>query len=360
MKNNKLLYLLLIALLVKCTTQGKEKKTDELPSDKTEVWLLKKDKLHTAIQLPGELQAFRQVDLYAKVSSFVKSLSVDIGSEVREGQLLISLEAPEISSQAAAAASRLQSQEAVYAASKSTYERLLETSKVPGTISQNELDLATSKKNSDSAQLEAARAAYREVTEMKSYLEIRAPFSGIITSRNVNPGAYVGPSGKGSEFPLLTLQEQKLLRLIVSVPETWTSILKNGSEVSFKVKAFPGENYTAKIKRMSGALDTRLRAERVEMDVINTDKKLLSGMVAEVTLSLASNESTFVIPATALVNSAEGNFVIKVVNHKAQWVPVKKGKMQKDQIEIFGDLQENDTLVVKANEEIRNGAVVKN
>lgn len=356
MKNNNVFVLYaLLALSAGCTTQAKKPDTKEAPSAQTEVFLLKKDKLRSAIQIPGELQAFRQVDLYAKVSSFVKRLSVDMGSEVREGQLLVSLEAPEISSQVSAAASRLQSQEAVYAASKSTCDRLLETSKVPGAISPNDLDLAVSKKRSDSAQLEAARSAYKEVSQMRGYLEIKAPFSGIITSRNVNLGAYVGPVGKGSEFPLLTLQEQKLLRLIVSVPEVYAGLLKTGSEMSFKVNAFPDKNYVAKIQRMSGALDTRLRAERVEMDVLNNDKKLLPGMVAEVTLPLSSEGSTLVIPTTALINSSEGNFVIKIVNRKAQWIPVKKGRTQKDQLEIFGDLQEGDTLVTKANEEIRNG-----
>jgi len=359
MKNNNVfVYALMLAVWAKCAAPAKKQETKEASSTQTEVFLLKKDKLRSVIQIPGELQAFRQVDLYAKVSSFVKSLAADIGTEVREGQLLVSLEAPEISSQAAAAASRLQSQEALYAASKATCDRLLETSKAPGTVSQNDLDLAISKKDSDAAQLEAARAAYKEVSQMKSYLEIRAPFSGIVTSRNVNLGAYVGPAGKGSEFPLLTLQEQKLLRLVVSVPEIWAGFLKNGSEASFKVKAFPDKIYAAKIKRMSGALDTRLRAERVEMDILNSDKKLLPGMVAEVTLSLASDASTPVIPTAALVNSSEGNFVIKIVNRKAQWTPVKKGRTQKNELEIFGDLQEGDTLVAKANEEIRDGAEV--
>src|SRR6218665_1131290 len=200
MKNNNVfVYALMLAVWAKCAAPAKKQETKEASSTQTEVFLLKKDKLRSVIQIPGELQAFRQVDLYAKVSSFVKSLAADIGTEVREGQLLVSLEAPEISSQAAAAASRLQSQEALYAASKATCDRLLETSKAPGTVSQNDLDLAISKKDSDAAQLEAARAAYKEVSQMKSYLEIRAPFSGIVTSRNVNLGAYLAPAPAQSD-----------------------------------------------------------------------------------------------------------------------------------------------------------------
>jgi len=305
--------------------------------------------------LPGELLAYQQVDIYAKVTGFVKELKVDIGSEVTEGQLLVSLEAPEIASQLSAAESRLKSLEAVYTASNANYNRLLETSKTPGTISQNDIDQATAKRNSDAANLEAAKASYKEISEMKAYLEIRAPFSGIVTARNVNIGAYVGPAGKGSEFPLLTVQEQKQLRLAVSIPEAYTGYLTNNEEVKFKVRSFPGKDFSANIKRMSGALDVKLRAERVEMDVQNNDKKLLPGMIAEVTVPLSGNDSTFVIPKAALVNSTEGVYVIRAVDGKAQHVAVKKGREVNDKVEIFGDLHVNDKLISKASEEMRDG-----
>jgi membrane fusion protein (multidrug efflux system) len=325
----------------------------------TETFLLKKDKVPTHLQLPGELIAYQQVDLYAKVTSFVKELKVDIGSEVTAGQLLISLDAPELTSQLSAAESRLHSLEAVYTASKLNYDRLAETSKTPGTISQNDLDAATAKEKSDLSNLNAAKADYKEVSEMKSYLEITAPFSGIITSRNVNTGAYVGPAGKGSEFPLLTLQEQKRLRLAISVPEAFTGYLNQGDEISFSVKSMPNNIYKAKVARLAGALDMRLRSEKIEMDVINTDKKLLPGMVAEVSISLAAKDSSFIIPKTGLVNSDEGIYVIKVTNGKAEHIPVKKGREMGDSIEIFGSLTTNDVLIKKASEEIKNGKEIK-
>lgn len=121
-----------------------EKTTDEIPA--TETFLLEKGKLTSTLKTPGELIAFQQVDIYAKVNSFVKRLFVDVGSEVTEGQMLAVLEAPEITSQLSAAESKLKSQEAVFISSKATYDRLLETSKTPGTIAQNDLDMAIAKK----------------------------------------------------------------------------------------------------------------------------------------------------------------------------------------------------------------------
>ena len=319
---------------------------------------LQKGRLSTTLYTPGELIAYQQVDLYAKENSFVKKLYVDVGSEVRKGQLLASLEAPELASQLASAQSRVKSQEAIYIASKSNYDRLVETSKTPGTISQNDIDQADARQKSDFAQWDAAKAAYSEVAETLKYLQVSAPFGGVISARNVNPGAYVGPSGKGSEFPLFTLQEQKHLRLVVSVPEASTGNLKDGDAVKFSVKSMPNQFFTAKVKRLAGALDSRLRAERVEMDVFNNDKKLLPGMVAEVNLPLPSRDSTFLVPSTAVVNSTERVFVIRVVDGKAQWVDVKKGREEGGKTEIYGDLQDGDTVVKVASEERRNGSPV--
>jgi membrane fusion protein (multidrug efflux system) len=350
------LFFVALFFLNSCNSNKKEEPVVEI-EPKTETFLLEKEKLSTELRLPAELSGFQQVDLYAKVSSFVKILKVDIGSKVSKGQLLVVLEAPEISSQLAAAESKLKSMEAIYATSKSTYNRLYETSKVEGTISKNDLELANGKKNSDYAQYQAAIAGHKEVAIMRGYLEIRAPFDGIVTARNVNLGTYVGPSGKGSDLPLLTIQQQNKLRLAVSIPELYTGYLHQGDEMSFSVKSLP-DTFKATIQRMSGALDLKLRSERVEMDVTNTHGNLLPGMVAEVLLPLNAKDSTFVVPKSAVINAAEGTFVIKVTNHKASRITIKKGREIDDKIEIFGDLNLKDKLVKIASEETKEGDVI--
>lgn len=341
-------------------SKAEDKKAPEQPPV-TEVFNLQKGRLSSSLQIPGELVAFQQVDIYAKVNSFVKKLYVDVGSEVKQGQLLIEMEAPELNSQLAGAESRLKAQEAIYTASKANYDRLYETSQTPGTVSQNDLDQAAARKNSDLAQLEAARSAYREIADTKAYLEIRAPFSGVISARNVNVGAYVGPSGKGSELPLFTLQEQKKMRLVVSVPDVYTHYISNQDEVKFTVRALPNEVFTAKVKRQAGALDNRLRAERIEMDVYNDNKKLLPGMVTEVTVPLPAKDSSFIVPKSAVVNSTEKVFIIKVTpDNKAEWVDVKTGRQADGKVEVFGKLNPGDRLVKTGSEEVRDGSEIKN
>jgi membrane fusion protein (multidrug efflux system) len=317
-----------------------------------------KGKLSTVITIPGELLPYQQVDLYAKINSYVKKLNVDIGSVVHKGELLATLEAPEINSQLLVAQSKIKQQQAVYYASKATYDRLLNTSKTPGTISQNDLEQAEAKKNSDIANVEAAQSAYKEVAANLAYLQIRAPFDGVITLRNVNLGAYVGPGGKSAD-PLLVLQDQTRLRLVVSVPEAYTGALSSRDQVSFSVRSLPGQIFKAQVKRIAGALDEKLRAERLEMDVFNNKKQLLPHMYADVNIPIPSNDSTFIVPKSAVVSSTEKVFVIRVINHHTEWVNVQKGFESGDKMEVFGKLNAGDQVVKTATDEIRDGAPIK-
>ncbi len=354
------LYVPFVCLSVVLQSCGKEKESEAAGDQKVkeehvrEAFVLKKGGLSSTLRIPGELTAFQNVDLYAKVSSFVKELYADLGTEVRAGQLLARMEAPELNAQLSGAESRWKSQEAVYLSSKATYDRLLETSKTPGTVSQNELDMALAKQNSDQAQLESAKAAFREIGDNRNYLEIRAPFGGVITARNVSRGAYVGPSGKGSEQPMFTLVEQQKLRLVVSVPEGYVRHLRKQSEVEFTVKSYPGQVFKANVSRLSGALDDRLRSQRAEMDIVNADKRLMPGMVAEVLIRLSENEEMFAVPSKSVLNSPEGLFLIKLVDNRAVWVPVKIGRKGEEKTEITGEIKEGDVILSLANEEIRN------
>ncbi len=134
----------------------------------------------------------------------------------------------------------------------------------------------------------------------------------------------MGP-GRGTD-PLLVLQDQKRMRLVISVPENSTGGLTNKDVVTFNVTALPNRKFTAKVTRLAGALDTKLRSERIEMDVYNKDKQLLPHcMFAEVDIPLPSRDSAFIVPKTAVVTSTEKVFVVKLVNHHAVWVDVKKG-----------------------------------
>ena len=354
--------LVFAAVMGACQSESKpaEARAEKPEQPPTEVVVAEKGKLSSSVKIPGELTAYHEVDIYAKENSFVKKVYVDVGAEVKEGQLLASLDAPEITSRLLEAQARLKGQEAIYTAAKASYDRLYETSKTPGTISPNDLDQAVARKSAELAQLQALRSAYNVVAQTRNYLEIRAPFSGVISNRNIAAGAYVGPSGKGSDLPLFVLQQQSKLRLVISVPEAFTGLIKAQNEVAFTVKSMPNQKFTAKITRLSGSLDARLRSERIEMDVPNPGKRLLPGTYAEVNLPLPSSDSSFIVPKTAVVTSTEKVFVIRVTGNKAEWVDIKKGREAEGRTEIYSDsLRPGDQLVRVGSDEIRNGSDIK-
>ena len=319
---------------------------------------LHKSQLENVLKLPGEIKPFQFADLYAKLNSYVKQVKVDLGSQVTEGQVLATLEAPEMSSQLMGAQSRLYTKEAVFRASRATYQRMVKTSEVPGTISPNDLDMSGAKMSADSAEWLAARSAYQEVQRMLDYLVIRAPFNGVISQRNIHPGAYVGPGSKGADLPMFRLEEQSRLRLSVAVPESYTDALQQAGEVRFTVKSLPGDTFTAKVARVAGSLDIKLRTETLEMDINNKDKKLLPGMYAEAQVPLPGKKDVYIVPKSALVSNSEKVFVIKVDQNKAKWVPVQRGNEYNGMVEVFGSLEENEVLVKNASDEIKEGTAL--
>jgi membrane fusion protein (multidrug efflux system) len=331
----------------------------ETPEQTTvQTFSLSRGQLTTHMTIPGELRPFQSVDLYAKVNSFVKKLFVDVGSVVKKDQLLVVLEAPEMLDASNTAAQIIQTNKAYYAASRATYERMYRTSKIPGTISPNDLEIAYAKMNSDSSNLMAARSSYNESTNLNRYLEVRAPFDGVISASNLYPGAYAGPAGAGSVIPLLTLQQQAKLRLVIAVPEAATDYFKLGDTVHFSVKTLPGKDFTATVSRVAGALDLQLRTEQLQMDVTNKYKILLPGMFAQVSLNMTNTDQVFIVPESAVTENTKQVFVIRVTNGKTEWVPVKTGRESDGNVEIFGSLKESDQLVNTATDELRIGTQV--
>lgn len=320
---------------------------------------IQKSNPRVTLKLAGELRADQETELYAKVNSYVQQINVDIGSTVNVGQVLMVLDAPEIQAQLATAKSKLTAQEAIYIATKANYDRMFEANETEGAIAKDALDQITAKKLADQAQVSAARSFYNELKAMENYLVIRAPFNGVITDRNVDLGAYVGLMGKGADKPLLVVQNNNKLRLALSVPEAYTPYLNSGDTIRFKVKSLPQRMYAAKISRKSGALDMKLRSEKIEADIMNLNRELKPLMVAETIIPLQAGQATFFVPKTAVIDANLGVYVIRIENGVTKNVPVIKGRMMPDKVEVFGELNEGDHILIKASEEIEEGTAVK-
>ena len=347
--------ILLLSFCFSACGNHAEPSVKESASSQPKFIVLHKSALQDDIRLPGELKAFEEVDMYAKINSFVKEVLVDRGSMVKEGQTLILLDAPELDAQYQEALQKLKTRETIARSSTSYYKRLLLTSRTPGTVSQNDLEQAESKMMGDSSEVSSATAAFQAVSELKNYLIVKAPFNGKISERNIHPGAFGGTSGRGSEQPMLKLVAEGKLRLVVAVPEIQVGGLRLDQSVKFQVKAFPSDTFKGQLVRIAGDLDLKTRSELIEIDVENKDRHLLPGMYAEVEIPIRRTAPTFVVPASAIFTNSEGIFIIRVKNAKAERVSVRKGNDHLGNIEIFGPLEENDSILQQASDQIRDG-----
>ncbi|WP_041617071.1 efflux RND transporter periplasmic adaptor subunit [Spirosoma linguale] len=311
------------------------------------------------LNLPGELESYYETDLYPRVSSYVKALHVDIGDQVKKGQVLAELEAPELTANLTEAYSKVKAAEAVYGASKGTFLRVLRTSRTLGAISPVDLDASRTKAISDSLAVVAANAHYNSVQQLVSYLKITAPFTGVITDRRLSPGAFVGPGGQNG-VPMLKIKQLDRLRLRIAVPEAYLGDIRRGNPVQFTVRSFPRQTFTGRINRVANSVRPETRSELVEIDYQNKGGKLKPGMFASARLPVsATTEGSLYVPKTAIISTLDRTFVLKVVDGKAIRVTVQKGDESAGQTQVFGDLQPGDLILKTASDDLADRAAVK-
>ena len=330
-------------------------------------------KLKATIALPAELAPYEAVDLYAKETGFIKSIRVDRGSTVKQGELIAEIEAPELVAQRAQANAAYQSAEsqlaagqAKLAADQATYERVAAAAKTPGVVAPNDLEIAEKNAQSDQANVDAlrktadaAQEGLRAVTQLESYLRVTAPFDGQITTRYVHPGALVGPaSGAGAMTPIVHIETVTRHRLVVPVPENDVAGVPEGTPVNFTVPSFPGKTFTAPIARISHGVDIKTRTMPVELDVRDPKAELVPGTFCEVQWPVSRNYATLFVPASTVGSDLERTFVIRVRNGKTEWVDVKTGVRVENSIEVFGDLKEGDLIAIRGTDQLRPGVTV--
>lgn len=360
--------------------------------------------LNRQLKLPGELQPFQEVAIYAKVAGFVEAINVDRGSIVKSGQLLARLRAPELDTQrgeaearsraaqsqrieAAARAGSARAQrleaEAKLAAEEATYQRLKAAAATPGAVAGNDLEIAQrtveasrarvqlwgENEKAAQAQLQSLEENERAVGEaartsqsIEGYLRITAPFDGVITERNVHPGSLAGTGNGPSGPPMLRLQQVSRLRLVVAVPESEVTGIREGVKVNFTVPAIPGEQFSGVVRRVSRSLDPRTRTMPVELDVNNTRSRLAPGMFPEVVWAVRRPHPSLLVPPAAVATTTERTFVIRVREGRVEWVDVSRGKavnqQGRDLVEVFGDLAAGDLIATRGTDELRAGTRV--
>lgn len=297
--------------------------------------------LDTVAHLEGELTPFESVALYARANGYVSRVLVDRGSQVKKGDVLVAIVAPELSAQRSEAEAKL-------LGDRSTLERLRAAAQTPGAVASHEIELSDALVKADEARVQSLRAT-------EQYLTVTAPFDGVVTERNVHPGALVGPQGSGGATPMLRLEQVATLRLTVPVPESLVGGIADGATATFSVRAFPGRRFTGTIRRNAHSVDTKTRAMAVELDVDNATGELAPGMFADVSWPVKRSAPSAFVPPSAIVQSTEKTFVVRIREGTVEQVPVSRGTTMGELVEVFGDLKEGDVLARRGSEELRNG-----
>ncbi|MBZ5536393.1 MAG: efflux RND transporter periplasmic adaptor subunit [Acidobacteriia bacterium] len=329
--------------------------------------------LNITVHLPSELAPYEVVSVYPKVTGFVKRIKVDRGSRVKTGELIAQLEAPELIAQRAEAQAKLQSAESQLAASQaklasdqSTYEKLTAAAATPGVVAKNDLNIAEKAAQADAAQVKsassnvnAAEHSLQSITEIEGYLQVRAPFDGVVTERNVHPGALVGPTGgPGALVPLVRIETLARLRLVVPVPENYVAGIPEGTKVSFAVPAYPGQTFAGTVARISHVVDEKTRTMPVELDVMNPTGRLEPGTFTDVQWPVRRPQPTLFAPSSAVASTLQRTFLVRIDNGVAEWVDVKTGATSGNLTEVFGDIHAGDTIALHGTDEVQPGSRV--
>jgi RND family efflux transporter MFP subunit len=302
--------------------------------------------LSNAMTFQGEFYPFQDVMIHAMVSGFVNPIRVDIGDRVKEGDLLATLQVPELKDQLAGAKANARRTEVEHAIAHLNYTRLVEGNKSqPNLVAQQDLDDAQSKDNSTAAALATANADADKFKTLSDYTRIQAPFGGVITKRFVDNGTLVETGMSSNTGPVVELAQYDLLRLRFPVPEAETPLVHVGGDVGITVDAIH-RTFTGKIARDSWDIDRSTRTMVVEVDVQNQDDILKAGMYASVTLSIQSANGVLAVPLQALSIADPPTIDVVSAQGQVEERRVVVGMRTSSLAEIRSGLSEGDLVVV--------------
>jgi hypothetical protein len=309
------------------------------------------------VDLPGRLEAFSKASLFARVSGYLKSWSVDIGDRVKAGQVLAEIETPDLDQQILQAQAEWASTKANANLSQSTAKRwvsLQEQNFVSPQAAEEKLAEAGAKQ----ALANASQANVERLKSLKTFARIIAPFDGIVTSRQTDVGALINVGGSaGTE--LFTVSDTKRLRLYVNVPQNLVGAIQVGGTAEFTVPENPGQTYKASVQSMSQAINAGTATMLVQLSAENTNSKLMPGGTASVKFALPASEALRVPPST-LIFGKEGLRIATVgEDMKVLLKPIKIARDFGSSIEIASGLSATDRIIESPPDGLLNGDLVK-
>ena len=301
------------------------------------------------VTLPAEIKPYQQATLYAKVPGYLKTITVDKGDHVKEGALIADIEVPEI-------AADLQKYKAEMEVAELDFKRLDESrKKLPDLVVPQTVDNARGK-------VDVAKANLERTETLLNYAKITAPFSGIITKRNVDPGAFIPAATSGSaaqNAAIATLTDLNRVRVQVAVPELESSLIAVGQPVTLTVDGLPGRSFQGSITRFSYSLDDATKTMLAEIELQNPKLELRPGMYALAKIGIERKEETLLLPTDALLVEKAGPSVFLIVENKAKKTAIKTGFNDGANAELLSGIKPEQPVILIGKKTIADGQPVQ-
>ncbi|MGA3348083.1 MAG: efflux RND transporter periplasmic adaptor subunit [Candidatus Sulfotelmatobacter sp.] len=308
--------------------------------------------------LPGSLLAYEESPIYARTSGYLVKWYKDIGSRVTQGELLAKIDTPEVDqelNQARATRQQVVAQLDLAKISADRWEALRKTD----SVSAQEADQETSGYKQAQANLAAADANVRRLEQLEGFKEVYAPFNGVLTRRNVDPGALINAGAGAAGRELFDLARVDPLRVYTSVPQAYAPYIKVGAKTTVTLQEFPGEKFVAMVARTAESIDTNTRTLLTEVDVPNKNGRLLPGSFGEVHFAVGNNVNKVTVPVNTMLFRAQGPQVAVVgSDNKIQLRAINIGRDYGTTLEILGGVSPTDQIVVNPPDSLEDGQPV--
>lgn len=333
------------------------KETEELAVPSVSVIHPKSEPPQDELVLPSTLQAYIESPIYARTNGYLKKWYKDIGSRVREGELLADIETPEIDQellQAKAARDQTSAQVEIAKTSAKRWENLQKMD----AVAQQETDERNSSYAQAQANLAAADANVRRLEQLESFKHVYAPFSGVITRRNIDIGALINAGNTGPNQQMFNIARTDPIRVYVSVPEVYADSVRPGVKANIQLASITGRAFSGNVVRNADAIDPNTRTLLTEIDVQNPKGELLPGAYAQVHFALKVQVPRLTIPVNAMLSRAEGTLVAVVDGDKVQLKPIVIGRDYGREVEVLSGIQQSDMIVLNPSDSLESGQQV--
>ena len=321
-----------------------------------------REDLDRKVTIPAEFRPYQEVELHAKVSGYVSEMKVDFGDRVKAGQLMATMEVPELLDDLHNAMAAEQKAEADHTDAHLIHTRLVSVNQQqPNLVAQQDLDTAEAKDGATAAAIVAAKADVEKYQTLVSYTQITAPFDGVVTWRYADPGTLIqaGTASNSQALPLVRVSDNYRLRLDFPVSVEYVKDIHLGDKVDVRVESLGSRSFTGTISRFTQKVTDNTRTMITEMEVLNPNLEIIPGMYATVVLNVENRPQTLAIPIQTSASGGTTRVLIVNGKHEIEERPVTLGLETPSKYEVVSGLREGDLVMMGNPAQLKPGQKVE-